>query len=360
VAVGTLATIAAEVEREAIKPPATLVVGEVVRLREKLSAQQRDLKRRPDGSSRFEPSPAPDQLFRLALGGLGSQVLGFALESGLFESLESLVSAGQLAEAGGFDAEALQEILEALTSMGVIEKKGASYRNLDLTSRYLLADVPQSLRPALLSLARQSAPGGGLDRYLRRGPGDFVPAAGDPCGEATCEALARYAAPAVSDRLDLGGLGPVLLVGWGGEAYREAIAKRWPGLSFACRNPFTAGAGAGAAVPCPPQGGPWGAVLLSGLMASCDRGQVQSILQEAARSLRPGGLVALHDAFLPVSALPPVEVTLGTLARHVARGGCRTWTVERLREALAGLGFPEHRAEILPAGTVLVTASKRA
>jgi uroporphyrinogen III methyltransferase/synthase len=39
---GTLASIAAEVERVGIEPPATLVVGEVVRLREKLKSAGRD------------------------------------------------------------------------------------------------------------------------------------------------------------------------------------------------------------------------------------------------------------------------------------------------------------------------------
>jgi len=47
VVTATLGSIAAEVEREGIKPPATLVIGEVVRLREKLQQAQCDLRRRP-------------------------------------------------------------------------------------------------------------------------------------------------------------------------------------------------------------------------------------------------------------------------------------------------------------------------
>jgi uroporphyrinogen III methyltransferase/synthase len=47
VVVGTLADIAEEVQRAGISPPATLVVGEVVRLRGKLKNSQRDL--RPPG-----------------------------------------------------------------------------------------------------------------------------------------------------------------------------------------------------------------------------------------------------------------------------------------------------------------------
>lgn len=52
VVTATLATIADEVERAGLKPPATLVIGEVVRLREKLDAARRALDRRPDDASR--------------------------------------------------------------------------------------------------------------------------------------------------------------------------------------------------------------------------------------------------------------------------------------------------------------------
>jgi uroporphyrinogen III methyltransferase/synthase len=50
VVTGTLASIAADVERAGIEPPATLVVGEVVRLREKLQNLRRNL---PPADTRF-------------------------------------------------------------------------------------------------------------------------------------------------------------------------------------------------------------------------------------------------------------------------------------------------------------------
>ena len=88
VVTGTLASIAAEVERAGIEPPATLVIGEAVRLREKLKHSQRDLCRRPDSAADFAPAPVPDQLLRMATAGMGSQVLRFALATSLFDRLE--------------------------------------------------------------------------------------------------------------------------------------------------------------------------------------------------------------------------------------------------------------------------------
>lgn len=359
VVAATLGTIAAEVERSGVKPPATLVVGQVVRLRERIGTSLRELKRRADGSSRFEPAPAPDQLIRLAFAGMGTQALGFALESRLFDRLEEPAPAARVATEMGLDPEALDEILEALVSLGLLEKKGGGFCNLDIASRYLCSGSPQSLRPALLHFAGQSTAWGPVARYATGGRKDFAPMGDDHPLEAACEALARFAAPAIQEKVDLGGARSVLLVGWGGASFGEALKARWPSVHFEALNPFTsAGPEGRGPLPKSPEPGGWGAVVLSGLLASCDRGQVQGILEEVAGGLRRGGLVVLHDAFLPVSVLPPVEVALGTLARHVTRGGCRTWSIHRLRETLAGMGFVDVKAEPLPAGTVLVSAAK--
>jgi len=358
VVVGTLATIAEDIEREGIKPPATLVIGDVVRLREKLRIAKRDLKRRTDGTSRFEPAPAPDQLLRLATAGLGTQALGFALENALFDALEDAVSAEDLSTRAGFNAQAMPDVLDALVALGILEKKDGRYRNLELATRYLRQSSPQSLRPALLHQARSSASWRRLEVYAREGCKDFVAVGDDAAYEASCESLARFAAPAVAEQLDLESSGPVLLVGWGNEAYEKALNARWPGLSFTAVNPFTSTKRA-LRMLCPiPEDGPYGTVLLSGLLASCDRGQVQKVLDESAAALTPGGSLVLHDSFLPVSALPPPEVVLGALGRHMTRGGCRTWSIGRLTDALTALGFGAIASKALPAGTVLVTARR--
>jgi uroporphyrin-III C-methyltransferase len=359
VVVGTLATIASEVERSGIRPPATLVVGEVVRLREKLKDASRDLRRRANGSSRFEPAPAPDQLLRLSTAGLGSQVLGFALEIGLFDLLENPHSAKEAARALGLDPSATREILDVLVALGVLEAAEGGYRNLELATRYLRVDSPQSLRPALLFQTSQSSSWRTLARYAREGRRDFVPMGDDRAHAESCEALATFAAPAVAERLALGGRSPVLVLGWGSEAYRAALAVRWPGIEVVARNPFEGKDQALKLLSPVPRGtGPFGAAILSGLLASCDRGQVQILLEQAAAALLPGGLLVLHDAFLPVSVLPPPEVVLGALGRHITRGGCRTWSIARLQEALGALGCGDVASAALPAGTVLVTAEK--
>jgi hypothetical protein len=148
----------------------------------------------------------------------------------------------------------------------------------------------------------------------------------------------------------LTGLGSVLLVGWGGEAYREALARCSPGLVFSAVNPFL-----GQSLP---EGEMYGAVLLSGVLASAKRGEVDRVLLQATMALKRNGLLAFHDGFLPAGVTPSAEASLGAMVRRVTRGGCRDWPMERVRDSLGRLGLTDVRSEALPAGTFLVTARK--
>ena len=356
VVTGTLASIAGEVERAGISPPATLVIGEAVRLREKLQHSQRDLCRRPDGNSRFAPSPAPDQLLRMAAAGIGSQVLVYALASSLFERLEQWHTARELARTLGVNTTGLAEVLECLVSLGLLECGPEGYRNLELASRYLLEDSPQTLRPALLGLAAHLAPATSIGRYVLNGRQNGAPPEFHALHRQSCECLARYAAPFVLDKLDLAESAPVLLVGWGGEAYRELALERWPNVAIEVRNPFQEDQPAEPPKFVEPGDGPYGMVLLSGLLDCCEREQYRPTLQRVAGALRADGMLVLHDSFLGSEPPLPPEVVLPAFRRHVIQGGSRNWSVARLRGELDSLGLRVVHAEPILGGTQLVTA----
>jgi hypothetical protein len=204
----------------------------------------------------------------------------------------------------------------------------------------------------LLHQATLAANWSNLSRYAREGCPDFIPVADEELYEHSCEALARFAAPSVVERLDLGRRAPVLLLGWGGAGYGEAVDRRWPGLEFATRNPFI-GDPAWAE-----EERAFGTIILSGLLASSDRGEVQLMLENSVARLADGGFLVLHDAFVPAGALPPPEVVLGSLGRRMYRGGCRTWSIGRLREALEKLRLRQIHVQQMPAATTLVTAER--
>ncbi len=350
VVTGTLATIAAEMHAAGIEPPATLVVGEVVRLREKLKEAQRDLRRRPNDNPCFAPGPAPDQLLRLAAAGIGSQVLRLAITLEVFDQLDECRQPAELGGSLDVRPEALREILDNLVAMGLLEATPEGYRNLELASRYLRSDSPQSLNAAVLHLSDQSDCWQDLARYVFQGRGDSSADEDSGLLREACESLARFAAPAVAEKLNLTGLSPFLLLGWGGDAYGEILTRNWPAVTFRSVNPFL-----GEAVP---DGEGYGGVLLSGLLSSSKRGEVSRLLETVVSALRPNGLLAVHDRFLPGGVPPSPEVALSGLARRFRRDGCRDWTIDRLRTSLDTLGLADVSAQTLPAGTVLVTANK--
>ncbi|MGP8242973.1 MAG: uroporphyrinogen-III C-methyltransferase [Bryobacteraceae bacterium] len=353
---GTLSSIAAEVERAGIEPPATLVIGEAVRLREKLKHSQRDLCRRPDAASDFEPAPVPDQLLRMATAGMGSQVLRFALAASLFDRLEQWRTASELARALGLNRSGLAEVLECLVSMRLVEGGADGYRNLELSSRYLREDSPQSLRPALLYQAAHVAPLSAVGRYVLNGWDGGAQAEVQDLQRQSCECLARYAAPFVLDKLELAPHSPALLVGWGGGAYRQLASRRWPLLALEVRNPFEAGGREDPVMATGNGDGSYGAILFSGLLAGCDKGQYGPALESASRALKPGGLLILHDSFVCSEVPPPPEILLFALGRHVMRGGSRNWSLSRLEAELRAVGFRVLITEPIPGGTQLVTA----
>ncbi len=355
VVTGTLASIGADVESAGINPPATLVVGDAVRLRDKLRQSQRDLCRRPDDAAPFQPAPAPDQLLRLASAGIGSQVLLFALTAKLFAHLEEWRTARDLARLLGMNSHGLAETLECLVSLGLVECGPEGYRNLELASRYLLEDSPETLRPALLAMAAHVAPATSIGRYVLDGLATGAPAEFHRLQSEACECLARYAAPRVLDRLELPGAGRMLIAGWGGEGYRALLGERWPDLSLEIRNPFLQGLDADPAAGLPQNGTRHGAILLSGVLACCGRHQFRPVLDRARRLLAAGGTLVLHDAFLSEAPAPP-EVTLTAFKRHVLNGGSRNWPLARLRAELAELGMQIVHEELMPGGMHLVTA----
>lgn len=359
VVTATLASIASVVRRANINPPATLVVGEVVRLRDKLQHSQRDLRRRPDASSAFEPAPSPEQLLRMATAGIGSQVLRFALATSLFDRLREWKTASGLARELGLNRLGLAEVLECLVSLGLLEGGADGYRNLELATRYLVEDSPQTLRPALLYHGAQTMSLTSVGRYVLNGRKDNVAVDGAELRNASCECLARYAVPFVVEKLDLAGVPsgfPALFVGWGSGPFRELAAERWREIVWETQNPFDEPAAHEPAAAIGANGRRYSAIVLSGLLACCDRQQFGPILMASAKMLESGGLLIVHDSLLASGTLPPPEAVLSTFGRHVTLGGCRNWSQARLESELEAAGLRVAQQDPIPGGTHLIAA----
>jgi uroporphyrin-III C-methyltransferase len=346
---GTLENIAERVRQAEIKPPATFIVGDVVCLREKLECAQRDLRRRADGGARFQPAPAPDQLLRIASGGIGTQVLGWTLEARLFDHLEDPATAFDLAHHLGLNAEAASEILHALVSLGLLESRPDGYRNLELASRYLRSTSPLSLRDLLLFNCAQLVQWQELANFAKRGRTSAEAGRDGELHRAACEAAARFAAPAVVEKLTDVSTADVVVIGWGGAAHREALLKRWPEARVVTCNPFKSD---------PLPDNDCDLMLLSGVLECGDRMRLEQILNFAARHLRAEGQLVLHDSVLPVGALPAPELTLALLAQHVVNRDYHVWSTERLHALLQRCGFAVMKADSVLAGYAVIFAAR--
>ena len=344
---GTLATIAEECRRAALKPPATLVVGEVVRLRERLKHSQRDLSRARATSAVL--GPAPDELFRLAAAGFGAQVLGWALQNELFDALEEPVPVCDLAHELGLDAAALSEILNTLVALRLVESCAGGYRNLELASRYLRQTSPQGLRAALLYDAAQFCNWDALSDFARHGHQTGFVARNKELRSQAAECLAALAAAEVVNRLDAPPAGPLLVVGWGYVAYGKAVALRWPELAVHGWNPFS---GDRTGVP----RAEFGTVILSGVLEWCGTPDIAGLLSQI--SMPPDGVLLCHDSLLPVGVQPAPHAALRALARQVADGIVHSWSSDRLTAALQRSGFAVVESTIICGDSALVTARR--
>ncbi len=352
VVTGTLANIAEEATRIGISPPATLVVGEVVRLREKLKGFGHGLERLEAGLS-HPLGPMPDQVLRLATAGLGSQVLGFALSMRLFDRMEELQSAASLAQGLGLNPARLTEILDCLVAMGLLERTPGGYRNLELASIYLRTDSTQSLGSALLSQLGQYTQWEDVSAYACSGRVGRVLPDRQYLLRTYWEGLACLAGPAIVNQMDLAEHSRVLVSGWGREAIRRVFSHRWRHLILDDGD-FLQASAPSSQLPA----ASYDAIVLSAVLPCHARKHVRQILAASAKALNERGVLVMHDAFAPASSTPPSETVLEALGRHIAWGADTDWSVEQLRAALEAVHFGDVHLEPLATGTIVVMARK--
>jgi hypothetical protein len=170
VVVGPLSDLPALAQEANIKPPATIVVGEVVRLRERLTTLHRDLIRSKGERVGFGLS-AEGLLRRIGAGiRTGKDVLA-AIQLGIFDDLEQPQTPVVLAGARGLNAEPLAELLGRLASIGLLLRSGGTYRNSEAASRYLRHDSEEFLGTQVGDLVARAQQYDPLSA-LRGGPPD--------------------------------------------------------------------------------------------------------------------------------------------------------------------------------------------
>jgi uroporphyrin-III C-methyltransferase len=156
VVVGTLEDLPQKALEANIQPPATIVVGEVVKLRERLTTHHRDLRRDKHEAVGFGLS-AEGLLQRLGAILRGGKDLVAALQLQLFDELDHPSTVEALAEKKQLSPEPLRVVLLRLAGLGLVLREQNTFRNSEAASLYLRAGVEGYLGEEITAAIHEAA-----------------------------------------------------------------------------------------------------------------------------------------------------------------------------------------------------------
>jgi SAM-dependent methyltransferase len=248
-----------------------------------------------------------------------------ATQLGIFEALAAqALTAAELAAACGTHAGATQQLLDALVSSGYVLAHSDRYRLTLASRRWLLKTSPTSLRDAILFAAIEWDWMSHLSEFIRSGtPLDFHATMAPKhwaLYQRAMRSLANIGAPELARRLPVPpGAQTMLDIGGSHGYYSVQLCRRNPGLRATILDlpaaiehaaPLLAQEHmgdrvthrAGNTLADDLGSAAYDLVLIAQLVHHFDDAQNRDLVRRAARALRPGGLLAILDAFhIPAS-----------------------------------------------------------
>jgi SAM-dependent methyltransferase len=333
------------------------------------------------------PAATRNDIASVAYGFIGSKTLFAALEVGLFTALaEGAAAVEELAAAVSVAPPRLRTLLRALAALGLVVEEAGRFANSPAAHRHLVrgagADLGEYYRlqvgrqiyPALVHLdAGIAGTGCAFDGFAQ-----LMACA----GEATTFTVAQHAgsleaARTLADRLPLPGARRLLDLGGGSGAFSIAFCERNPGLratvldfpgAVDIATTYVDAAGLGARIALLPADatreplpGDQDVVLMSYVISALGADDVDGVLAAAHASLRPGGLLVVHDFLLDDDRPGPGLAALWFLQYLAWQPDALSYTAAELASRLVGAGFAVAPATVLiPDLTKVVLARKGA
>jgi ubiquinone/menaquinone biosynthesis C-methylase UbiE len=323
----------------------------------------------------------------IAYGFIASKSLFAALEIGLFSLLaDGPLRAADLARATGVAAHRLSTLLRALVALGLLVADDEGFRNAPAAQRHLVRGAPgdigeyyrlqigRQIYPALAHLDAGIAGAGvafaGFDELMDRRDDATTFTVGQHIG--SLEVARRLA-----ERLPLMDARTLLDVGAGSGAFAIAFCERHPALLATLLDfpqvldvarSYRDAAGLTDRITLLPgdvTGVDWpggqDVVLMSYLLSALTTAEVDAALAAARRSLRPGGLLVVHDFMLDDDGSGPATTALWFLQYLAWRPDAWSFTGAELGARLAAAGFtPTPATEVVPETTKVVLSTKGA
>lgn len=318
------------------------------------------------------PEPNFMELMEMAKSFRPAKILMVATDLGVFDHLEELKSAPEVAARVKADPRALGILLNGLTALGLLVKEGERFRNGPAVSRFLVHGK-EDYRGAIIrhmhhtwwgwtelgeTVVRGKAPDRKSEKWLDRHPEaektwmrEFIWG---------MHAIARDLAPKVAAKLDLTGVRHLLDLGGGPATYAITFAQAYPGLrvtvfdlpgpcEIAQENIARHGLRERIDVMAgdflkDDIGSNYDFVWVSQILHSHDESQCQLIIRKCVEALTAGGRLAIQDFFLNDDGYTPLEAALFSVHMLAVTPGGRSYKHREVGEWMraAGLSDPVH------------------
>jgi len=317
----------------------------------------------------------PDDIFETVRAFMPSRAILTALELDVFTVLQDGCDAAELAKRIGASPRGTEALLNALVSLGLLQKDTGIYRNTPQAARFLAEGPGDSARRAQLHTANMWRRWSHLTESVITGfPAPSV--RGDESVGSFIAAMdhgARGRVRAITQALQLNGTRRMLDLGGGSGVYSIACAKAVPELrseivdlpevvEIAQKHIADAGLaeritvrpGDMLTVDLPPQR--YDLVLLSSICHMFSPEENSVLFARARAALAPKGRIAIADFIVNADKASPRSATLFALNMLVATHGGSTYSEAEYEAWLKAAGFSEVKRIRMPGPINLIVA----
>lgn len=313
------------------------------------------------------------EAFQLLLSGYQkSRILISAVSAGIFEALAGarLLSVEEIALATHTAPRPLRIVLDALTGMGLLEKRGELYFSSPDAREFLEPGSPYFMGDIALHHDNLWYSWSTLDTVLRSGervPRDKVafPYPPDVRNRHFIQGMKNLAAlslPAILEGLDLGGRTHILDLGGGPASHSIAFCRKWPhlqatvfdtpdGVRIGHENVKEAGLEGRihfleGDFLTDPLGDGYDVVFISSIIHMFDDDTNRHLISRCAQTLDPGGLLAVKDMFVDEERTGPLQNLLFAVNMLVGTEGGDTYPRSRVQSWFESAGLEPVPGEI--------------
>lgn len=301
---------------------------------------------------------------------MSSRVLLTANNLRVFEHLRMKTTAGQAAESVGADGRAMEILLDALASLGLVKKSGDAYQNTAITERFLVEGTPYYQGDIIRHADTLWQSWSGLDEVVRTGRpnrkahdhGSFIRGMHN---------LAILKAQKVAKAIDLKGVKKALDLGGGPGTYTLEFARKGVAVTLfdlpatvAIARELIQRAGMtnvqfmGGDFLADDIGSGYDLIFVSQIIHSLSATQSVELLRKCKEVLNPEGKIAVQEFYINDNRAFPPQSALFSVNMLVNTDEGRCYPPAEIKGFLGQIGFAYIRDKVID-DTVLVTGLNR-